>query len=335
MSIIRILPFDIRYQQFLDLPKMLYPSDSPRFATPEVIPKEFHVDSFMAQQKEKTLARASLYHNPAQRFGKHITLTIGNYECVDDDWQAASFFVSLAYEAKIRGAKYLIGPMNGSTYENYRFATDQNAPPFLLEPYHHFYYNRQFERAGFSPIAQYYTNIDTDLVFDRAETLEKERELARKGVTIRRIDLTRFEEELTRIRDFNDLAFKNNFLYTPISQKSFLAKYLPARDLLHPEFTLMAEDASGNLVGYYFCLDDLLDKSEKSLIVKTLARHPDPEWKGLGHVMGNIVYRGAVQQGYQSILHALIYKEGTSNTLTQNFSGQNYRNYLLYGKKIN
>ena len=335
MSFVQVLPSDSRYQQFLDFPKALYPSGSPRFATPEVIPTEFHVASFMAVDKGKPLARASLYHNPALHFGEHTAFMIGNYECVDDDLEATAFFVNLTHEARIRGANYLIGPMNGSTYENYRLANEHNAPPFFLEFHYHDYYNCQFERASFASIARYYTNIDTDLIFDRAETLEKEREFARKGVTIRRIDLTRYAEELTRIRVFNDLAFKDNFLYAPISQEAFLAKYLPVRDLLHPEFTLIAEDAAGNLVGYYFCLDDLLNKTEKSLIVKTLARHPDPEWKGLGHVMGNIVYRGAIPQGYRSILHALIYEEGTANALTQNFSGHNYRNYLLYGKKIN
>ncbi len=322
------------FQSFLDLPKRLYPPDSPKFAFPEPVPQDFLVTSFIVTSHGKPVARASLYDNPLLRYQQQPTLTVGNYECIDNTECANLLLDKLVEAAKAKESSYLIGPMNGSTWENYRFATDHDQPPFFLEPYHHLYYNEQFRQAGFAPIAEYFTNRDTDLAFDRPDIRQRERELRESGVTIRPIDLARFEKETERIYDFNAFAFSNNFLYTPIEKAAFLQKYAFAKNILHPEFTLIAEDETGSLIGYYFCMDDALNTREKSLIAKTLARHPDPKWRGLGHVMGNIVVKKAVALGYDTMLHPFIHKAGTSTKLSAHFSGLNYRNYVLYGKKI-
>ena len=334
MEILETNPGDSTFQAFLDLPKHLYPTDSPKFAFPESVPQDFLAASFIVMNHGKPVARASLYNNPLLHYQQQPALTVGNYECSDDAECANLLLNRIASEATTRGANYLIGPMNGSTWENYRFATDHDQPPFFLEPYHHLYYNEQFRQAGFAPIAEYFTNRDTDLVFDRPDIQQRERELRESGVTIRPIDLSRFEEEIGRIYDFNGLAFKNNFLYTPIEKTSFLQKYAFAKNILNPEFTLIAENEMGSLIGYYFCMDDVLNTREKSLIAKTLARHPDPKWRGLGHVMGNVVVRKADALGYDNMLHPFIYKDGTSSKLSAHFSGLNYRNYVLYGKNI-
>ncbi len=322
------------FQQFVDFPKGIYLADLPKFAVSESIPTEFHAGSFLLFRNDKVVARASLYHNPQLYYKNQPACTVGNYECIEDESCAKAILERVTQEARTLGANYLLGPMNGSTWEKYRFATDHEQPPFFLEPYHHLYYNEQFRKAGFSPIAGYYTNIDTEMVFDHPKVLIRTQEFKETGVIIRPIDLIRFEEELVRIHDFNNLAFTKNFLFTPIDLDSFLRKYLSAKAILHPEFTLIAEDKDRNLIGYYFCFDDLLKIAHKSLIVKTLARHPNPKWKGLGHVMGNLVVKKAVALGYDSMLHPFMYNHGTSHSLSENFSGNNYRNYLLYGKAI-
>lgn len=37
---------------------------------------------------------------------------------------------------------------------------------------------------------------------------------------------------------------------------------------------------------------------------------------------------------YKSVVHAFMYEEGTSTTISQHFSGVIFKNYVLYGKEI-
>lgn len=334
MNIVETNPQQDTFKQFIAFPKEIYLPDSGKAGLSESIPEEFLDACYLLFEGENVVARASLYNNPSLRYQDMHAWTIGNYECVDDDQYAFEILAHLIREAKRKTAGYLIGPMNGSTWENYRFGIDHRNPPFFLEPFQPLYYNDQFRDAGFAQIAHYYTNIDRHFKYDHPDVLKRERELLSDGVRIRAIDPENFEEEIAGIYDFTERAFKTNFLYTPIRQEAFLKKYVQARHLIDPDFTLLAEDSLGNLIGFYFCIHDFLNQNEKSLIVKTLARHPDPKWKGLGHVMGNAVYRKAAARGYQSALHSFIYQQGTSKTLSENFSGINYKNYALYGRSI-
>lgn len=334
MKIIETNPGQNTFELFLAFTKKIYSTDSGQIGRSENIPNDFLDASYLLFEGENVVARASLYHNPFLRYMDMHTWTIGNYECVDDDHYASEILGHLIREAKRKKSGYLLGPMNGSTWENYRFGIDHNNPPFFLEPYQPLYYNQHFKNAGFELIASYFTNIDHHFKYDHPDILKREIELYADGVRIRSIDLEYFEEEIARIYDFTSQAFKTNFLYTPISKDAFLKKYAQAKHLIDPDFTLLAEDSENNLIGFYFCTHDFLNQNEKSLIVKTLARHPDRKWKGLGHVMGNAVYRKAASRGYKSAIHPFIYQQGTSKTLSENFSGSNYKNYALYGRKI-
>ncbi|WP_221393043.1 hypothetical protein [Dyadobacter sp. NIV53] len=334
MEIIQTNPGLADFQLFVDFPKSIYDTESIRFKSLEYIPEEFLAVCYLLFNNGKPVARASLYNNPLLQYHHQRALTIGNYECTDNPLYAAKMLSHLQSEAKFLKAPYLIGPMNGSTWENYRFGISDENPAFFTENLHQLYYNKHFIDAGFEPIAHYFSNIDKSFKFDLPEILKREQEFNEEGVVIRSIDLLDFEEEIARIYDFNKVAFKTNFLYTPITKDAFIAKYAHTKKYIDPCFTLIAEDKNQNLIGYYFCVHDFFNVKEKSLIVKTLARHPDPKWSGLGHVIGNVIYRRANAIGYTSAIHPFIYQQGTSVKLSENFSGVNYKNYVLYGKQI-
>jgi len=334
MEIIQTNPGQADFNLFTDFPKSIYDTNSIRFKTPESIPETFLKVCYLLSDHGKLVARASIYDNPLLQYQHQHALTVGNYECVDNPLYAARILSHLQMEARIMKAPYLIGPMNGSTWENYRFGISDENPSFFTEQLHHLYYNKHFIDAGFEPIAHYFSNIDRSLKFDKPEILKRELEFSEQGVVIRPIDLSNFEQEIARIHEFNSVAFKTNFLYTPITKEAFIAKYTLTKKYIDPEFTLLAEDKNQHLIGYYFCVHDFFNTKEKSIIVKTLARHPDRQWSGLGHVIGNIVYRKAISRGYKSAIHPFIYQQGTSVRLSENFSGANYKNYVLYGKDL-
>jgi len=333
-EIVKTQPGNSNFSHFENFLKEIYPEDSVVFKVPESINYEYLDAGYLLILNGKVQSRAALYNNPHLQYQHKKTSSIGNYEAVDDLDLSAKLLSHIADEAKNLGADYLIGPMNGSTWDAYRFSVHHDHPNFFLEPYHHLYYKDHFSNAGFAVIAGYYSSMETDLNINNPALVQREQELKEAGVKFRNINLDEYENELEKVFAFNAIGFKSNFLYTPISKDDFMRKYAQTKRFIDPQLVMLAEDAEGNLIGYFFCIRDFFNQASKTLIAKTVARNPDKKWTGIGHVLGNIICGRAFADGYQSIIHAFIYDEGTSRNLSKSFSGNSYKNYVLFGKEL-
>ena len=333
-KIIHTKPSDAGFQLFEELPRLIYPEGSLRFRETENINTDFLNACFVLLVNEVPQARAALYFNPGLAYKGMKTACVGNYECVDDRLIASQLIEFVVSEAWQNGAEFLIGPMNGSTWDNYRFSTHHDQPGFLLEPHHPLYYNQQFTDSGFKEISHYISSKDKVLKCDYPDVLKKEKELADAGVAIREIDLSDFEGELKKLYPLVISAFSDNFLYTQVDWETFRKKYMQAAQIISQEYVLIAEDREGNPIGFIFCYDDLYNQREKSLVVKTIARDSDKKWTGLGQVMANRILRLLKEKNYQSLIHAFMIQDGTSIPASRKFHGAHYKNYALYGKKI-
>jgi L-amino acid N-acyltransferase YncA len=97
---------------------------------------------------------------------------------------------------------------------------------------------------------------------------------------------------------------------------------------------LLAEDAGKELIGMFFSVEDYWNPREKTLVVKSVARHPADTWRGLGRVIGNMLCQNAVRQGYQRIIHAFLREQGTSTAISQSYTEQILRRYVLHGCRV-
>ncbi len=333
LKIIKTKPGHADFHLFENLPKRLYPADSIRQRQSETINKEFLKDCYVLLKNGEPEARAALYNNPFT-CNELKTAALGNYESTADKEVSEKLLRFAIDEAKKSGAEFLIGPMNGSTWDSYRFSIHHDTSNFLLEPFHHLYYNGQFLFSGFLPISKYTSSIDKEIHFDHPEVLKLDKQFADAGVTIRNINMNDYEGELKKLYPFITEAFKTNFLYTPISWETFRSKYLEAAKIINPEYVLLAEDAECNVIGFIFCYDDLFNTNEKSLVIKTIARDKSKQWAGLGHVLANRVIRLVKSKGYKSIIHAFMIEQATSTAISKDFLGTVYKNYVLYGLKL-
>lgn len=334
MEIINTKPGCSNFHLFENLPKKLYPTESIRHKQKESFNGEFLEDCFVLTVAGSAAARVALYLNPFLNYNGKSTACLGNYECIEDEDVAMLLLNHVSEEAKKKGAEFLIGPMNGSTWDAYRFSIHHDHPNFLLEPYHHLYYNTHFTKARFQSIADYRSSLDRTIPCDPEEVLQKENEFKKLGIKIRSINMDDYEGELRKLYPFISLAFKDNFLFTPIKWETFYAKYIEAASIINPEYVLIAENNTGEIVGFIFCYHDLYNTQEKSLVVKTVVRAPEKQWSGLGHVMANLVLRKIKTKGYHSLIHAFFKEQGTSTGLSNSFLGKNFKSYILYGKYL-
>lgn len=321
-------------QWFMEIPSLLYPQDSPRHLEPDEINTDALVATYVVMADGKPQARAALYRTDGMTWNGLQVWTIGNYECVHRTVVAQALLDAVMKDAQADGAEYFVGPMNGSTWDNYRFSESHDFPNFLLEPYHHLYYVQQFRDAGFEEIARYTSNVDTELACDWPQLFEKEREFADQGIRIRPIDVACLDEELEKLHPFIHDTFADNLLYTPISLSRFKAKYRAAAPLINKDYVLIAENADGAVAGFIFSYDDAYNRRGGSLIIKTLARANGKSYAGLGHVLVNRVIRLARQRGYRSVVHAFIIERGDATLVSSNFAGRPYKTYVLFGKPL-
>jgi len=294
----------------------------------------------LREENEAIAARCALWWNdsphdpefPGQRVG-----AIGQFTCTNVDSGTAL----LGRAKKVleeAGCRRAVGPLDGDTWHSYRFITGgrDQAAPFFLEPWNEEIPVDALEAAGFTPWARYSSSAipleEVDVT--RRERLDRIAGRARdRGIEIRPLRPEDFEAELGKLYELSEVAFRDNFLYTPISRESFLSLYRPVESLVVPEFVLLAERA-GETAGFVFALPDALPDAlaprERRLIVKTLATHPHHRHLGLGSLLVARVQETARQAGFRTAIHALQFQDNSSLKITGRHAGRRIREYTLF-----
>jgi len=324
------MPGSESYSSFKEIPKLIYSENSPRFILGND-PVEEHLEGcYLFMSGQEAVGRFAFYENPRLTLDGKKICTIGSYECIDDAATAKSILSYAIELAKKKEYDIIIGPMEGSTWNNYRFSTHNKHPNFFMEPYHHDYYPSQWTAFGFSPVAHYVSNKDEDLKFE-AKTIENfESEIAKNRLTVRNLDMHKLETELIYLARFNNDAFKNNFLFSIISEEAFLNKYYPFRKYLDPKLIWIIEDEKAEIQALSFSIRDFMNQNENSLIIKTLARRKDAPMKGIGAYLIHKTYQTAKQEGYESIIHALMIQDNSSVSISEKYDGSAYKSYVLF-----
>jgi len=333
-KIIRTLPGEPEFDFFTDLPKKLYSENSPRFKMGNDPVTKFLEACYVMFRDNEPVGRFALYENPEMKYEGIPAMCIGSFECINDFEVSRELLSAAILKVGELGYNYLIGPMEGSTWNNYRFSDHNNIPNFFMEPYHHEYYPELFKEFGFSVIADYVSNLDTEVTVMTKEIEAIETEYKKAGARFRNLNMDDLEEDLFKIAAFSNEAFQNNFLFTPIEPSEFVAKYVKLKDLFNPELVFIVEDEKEIIQAISFTIKDYNFSVGNSLIIKTLARRNNSPFKGIGYFLGHKTYQIAVEKGFDNVIHALMYQENTSVKLSSNYHGHNYKSYSLFGLEI-
>lgn len=293
---------------------------------------EFLTDHLLVEKDGQPAGFASFFLNPGQRYSNGSTSSFGSLLCINDQAVMDRIISGAAALAAKASASWLLGPLNGSTWDEYRVAVPDKNPPYFLEPRHPHYYHGLIAGSGLKPVASYCSQRDAQMAGIKI-TGTVEKRLSEKGLSFRPISLSRFQEELKKMFHFCSSAFRRNFLFSPASETGFIERYLRLKDLIAPDYVIFAVDPHDELKGFIFAVPDIMNKTEKGLVVKTVARDPDFAYAGLSAVLGNLLTARARAHGYRYMIHALMHDENVSRNVSLHFSGAMYRKYVLFGKK--
>ena len=177
-----------------------------------------------------------LWHNRPDYNGRK-TSYIGNvniYEKYRKDEE--QLFNKVFEELKKEGIETIIGPLNGTTWNTYRYVTEKgNGRPFLLEPWNEDYSVSLFEKLDFKHLARYISTVMEGMNSDGRKNLNKKIEKLKKFDYYEDIRVESAENKdlltvLNKVYDLTVEAFKNNFLYSELEREIFLKMYLSYED---------------------------------------------------------------------------------------------------------
>lgn len=292
------------------------------------IDSEFLDCGIMVRKGDIVLARVACFINPHHVIEQEAFGTIGYFECVEEYevFQRLMSEVQKLFIAK--GIKKLLGPIDGSTWNSYRLVSSDQSDPFLLEIATPKYYLKFFRDYGFEELAQYYSQRTWKMVdnWDKAEKVRDQ--FVRNGVRFEAFDLENSESEFLKLGAFCNRAFRNNFLFSPISNEKFARKMSAVLPLINPRYTILAKK-EGEVVGFIFCYEDLLNTNDKTIVVKTVARNSAEEFRGLGTVISSLVMKNIMEDGFTDAIHALILDQNASKNLSSKFKAEYFRTYEL------
>jgi len=291
----------------------------------------------VAWRAERPVARLSLAVVSNLHGAPGSSGLVGHYEALEAE-AGTALLGRAARELLARRVARVLGPMDGDTWHRYRLALrsrpeDPHPSPafFPGEPFNPFEYVEHFTAAGYAPVADYETRVTRPVASPRPADPFPPR-LAERGLRLRNLDLTRFEAELEALHALSLLAFARNPYYTPIGVEEFLALYRPFATRVDPRFVLMVEREDRALAGFLFAYP-LPAAAERpaSLVIKTIATHPDLQGVGLMGYLFDRVHADAWQAGFGAVFHALMERSNFSERLSQRHGGVLYRRYALFG----
>jgi predicted N-acetyltransferase YhbS len=290
----------------------------------------------LADDAGRVVARCSLWWNETPPYADQRLGLIGHYAATTGE-SAAPLLHLACDQFATHGCTLAVGPMDGNTWQRYRLLTERGTePPFFLEPDNPDDWPVHFTDNGFTALAHYFSALNSNLEVSDSRTADVARKVAEIGIVVRPLRLEQFEDELRRIHALSLASFGSNFLYTPIAEEEFVAQYRGIRPYILPELILLAE-LRDQPVGYVFSIPDLLKKKRgrpiDTVIVKTLAVHPEHGGVGLGGLLVARCQEVARQLGYTRAIHALMHETNKSHRISSH-TATPIRRYTLYAKPL-
>jgi GNAT superfamily N-acetyltransferase len=191
-----------------------------------------------------------------------------------------------------------------------------------------------FVDNGFTVLARYFSALNTDLSQQDPGLPNVLRHVESLGISVRPLNMDDLAEELTAIHALTIECFRDAFLFTPVSREDFLAQYLDLRPNVRPELIILARQ-SGRLIGFIFAVPDLAQARRGSeidtMIIKTLAVHPEFRGAGVGRILAARCYEAAGRLAYRRAIHALMLDTSAARTISDRIA-RPFRRYALFAR---
>ena len=289
---------------------------------PENIILNAGIKGFVYEGKTMPEAGLMLYHSDVIIEHQKVVL-FGYFDALNNETGKLIIQYAIDYCKANFPNTILVGPVNGSTWGNYRLPLNAFDSLFPGDIAGKDYYPEIFNDLGFEVHCKYSTNMQSVLMRESSKPVN--------GCTIEYLNKSEIMSRMEEIYDLSMEAFKTAPLFQAIDFIHFEAKYNQSLKYLDTQFMPFALDANNKIVAYLLAYPAY---DNEALVIKTLARKSGRQFAGLGKLLANELVNKAIDSGYSKIYHALMNQSNVSKVLSRNFSGTPCKNYAVYMYKI-
>jgi GNAT superfamily N-acetyltransferase len=313
------------------------------------------VQLFLARDDQaRILGRiaAIVNHSHIARHGEKVGF-FGLFECIDDQGTANALLEAAAGYLRGKGMAVMRGPENISVNDDLGLLVKGfDSPPFAMMPHNPPYYERLVEGFGLGKVMDlfaYYGEHDGG----PPERLARGMAIIRKRYhfDIRSIDMSRFAEEVERIKTIYNGAWEDNWGAIPMTDREFAHLAKDLKLVIDPALCLIAE-VDGHVVGWSLGLPDLnqaLIKMNGRLLpfglvkllwykrkidrirVLTLGVLPEYRHMGISTALIHETYVRCVERGYKGgELSWILETNASMNNALINAGFKVHKTYRLY-----
>ncbi|UXX79978.1 hypothetical protein N7E81_02515 [Reichenbachiella carrageenanivorans] len=260
-------------KRFIDFPHALYEHDEnyvPELylAQKDLLDKKNHpffkhseADFFLAYKGQEIVGRIAAIKN--NNYIAYTGESTGKFGFIDfiEEYEVAEALLNTAVDwVKEKGLSQLAGPENFSTNETCGTLIEGfDMPPTIMMPYNKPYYQDYLEKYGFEKDMDllsykiYQKDVPDKLVRLSSKILER---LNNKGITVRKINVKKFTEEIDKIIEIYNSAWEKNWGFVPMTDEEFKHAAKDMKQIVDPDFVLIAEH-NGKPVGFTLSIPDM------------------------------------------------------------------------------
>ena len=280
----------------------------------------------------------------------------GFFESTDDPAVAGALLGAASAWLRARGKRTIRGPLSPSINEEAGLLVDGfETPSVIMMPHNPRYYPPLVEGLGFAKAKDL-------LAFQNTHTTLPERLVAatdvvhrRYGVRTRPIDMKRFSEEVSLIKELFNAAWEKNWGYVPLTDHEIDHLAAQLRPIVVPDIVAFAE-RDGKPVGFAAAVPDLnvalranpsgrlfpgilkvLWASRRITRIRVLLLGVLPEWQGRGvdALLYRVIWENGRKRGYDWAEGGWILEDNHPmiNGLTR-MGFAPYKTYRVYEKAL-
>jgi len=260
------------WNQFIDFPWEIY-QGNPNWVPPLKIAvrdvlnvkknpffKHATMRMFLALKDGKVVGRiVAVVDDVHNQYHNEKTGFFGFYESINDQ-EVANKLLDTAFRwVKDRGMTTLRGPMNPSTnHECGLLVEGYDDPPQVMMTYNPPYYHDLFSKWGLTKTMDLfaYKVSSTESKFSERIFMHAEKLREKEAVTLRPIDLKKFDQEVETILEIYNDAWEKNWGFVPMNPEEFRHMAKEMKAIMDPALAMMVEK-NGEVVAFGLAVPDV------------------------------------------------------------------------------
>ena len=214
---------------------------------------------FMAYQNSKPVGRIMALVNDAHNQYHHENIGFfGFFDCINDTEVSRALFAAAEKWLRAQGVSAVRGPANPSSNHVYGLLVDGfDSMPAIMMPYNYPYYEALITHAGYGKIKDLLAFHRTkDDKFSERFLKVCARCSRAAGITLRRLNLKKIDEEAEIIRKIYNEAWAENWGFVPMSRQEMADVVKELKMIVRPEGTCVLEE-NGVPAGFYILIPNM------------------------------------------------------------------------------